>query len=263
MSVAWLIGWVAAATMVLGVAVPVRAAGIPYTTPPGSTQDSKPVNVSATFTTGTNSLVVVVNNLQANPASAIENLSDLDFVISTGQTAVGSGGRLTSTSGAARTVGKAPSGNNQPFTTRWVLRQSSSLPFELGTRFTLCVICSSGGTEVSWPTGNPVQTIIGDAAASGFYTNAGSSIAGNGSHNPFLFGPVMSNLTLAALSETPTLTGVAFSLGASAAADPQGCVACTSVPSAVLLLVLGLFVAAGIFVQSRWREARRDVPPVA
>ena len=59
MRLAKFFGWATAATMVLGVAVPVPAAVITYTTPPGSTQDSHPVSVSAQFTTSANQLVIV------------------------------------------------------------------------------------------------------------------------------------------------------------------------------------------------------------
>ncbi len=217
--------------MVLGMAVPAPAGVITYTTPAGSTHGSLPVDVSATFTTGTNSLQIVVNNLQGNPTSVIQNLSDLDFVISSGQTVVGTGGGITSSSGTSRSVGKAGKGsNNNPFTdngsvaTGWGLIESFSVPFGLGTGFTLCVICPAGGTVVSAPTVNPENTIIGPAAGSGFYTNANGSIANNGPHNPFLFGPVTFNLTIAGLTSASTISGVVFSFGTATGADTEGCV---------------------------------------
>lgn len=261
------IGWAVAATMVLGVAVPVPAAVITYTTLPGSTQAGLPVNVSAQFTTGTNSLQVVVNNLQANPTSVIQNLSDLDFVISTGQTVVGTGGGIDSSSGLERSVGKAGKGNDNPFSdgslvaTGWGLRESFSLPFGLGTGFTLCLICPAGGTEVTAPTGPPEHTIIGPPAASNFYTNANGSIANNDSHNPFLFGPVTFNLTIAGLTSESTITGVVFSFGTTAGNDTPG--TRVPLPPSVLMVGLGTVVAAGVFIRSRRREARPGVSPVA
>jgi hypothetical protein len=263
--------------MVLGMAVPAPAGVITYTTPTGSTQGGLPVNVSATFTTGTNSLQIVVNNLGANPAGVIQNLSDLDFVISSGQTSVGSGGGIASSSGTSRSVGKAGKGSNNPFTdsgsvaTGWGLTQSFTLPFGLGTGFSLCVICPSGGTVVSGPTVNPENTIIGPAAASGFYTNASGSIAGNDPHNPFLFGPVTFNLTIAGLTSASSISGVVFSFGTTAAgSDTQGCVqgACGSttttsvpVPPSVMLLGLGTIVGAVIVVRARRREACASAAP--
>ena len=273
MKLARFLGWATAATVVLGVAVPVPAAVITYTTPPGATQDSLPVHVSATFTTGTNSLQIVVNNLQANPTGVIQNLSDLDFVIDTGQTEVGSGGGIASSSGLERSVGKAGSGNNNPFTdgstvaTGWGLRESFSLPFGLGTGFTLCLICPSGGTQVTAPTAQPEHTIIGPPNGSNFYTNANGSIADNDAHNPFLFGPVTFTLTIQGLTDASTITGVVFSFGTTAGNDTQGCVErqCTSVPlpASVLMVGLGTMMAAGAFVRSRRRDARRGVRLVA
>src|SRR5262245_519459 len=94
--------------MVLGTAAPVPAAVITYTTPPGGLA----VSAEPTFTTGPNSLTIVVNNLQANPTSVSQSISDLDFVTSTGQTVVGPGGGITSSSGTSRTVNDPPGDNN-------------------------------------------------------------------------------------------------------------------------------------------------------
>jgi hypothetical protein len=256
--------------MVLGVTAPAPAAVITYTTPPGSTQGGHPVDVSATFTTSAGQLQIVVNNLQADPVSVIQNLSDLDFVVSSGQT---TGATLASSSGTSRTVGKAASGDDNPFTdngtiaTGWGLRQSFPVPFGLGTGFHLCIICSSNGTEVVGPTGNPAHTIIGPAAASGFYESAQGSIAGSVAHNPFLFGPVTFTLNISGLTDASTITGVVFSFGTTTGNDTQGCVEgrCTSVPlpSSMLMVGLGTVMAAGAFVRSRRRDARRGVRLVA
>ena len=45
---------------------PAHAATVTYVTPTGATTSGGPVNASATFTTGTNSISVSLSNLQAN-----------------------------------------------------------------------------------------------------------------------------------------------------------------------------------------------------
>ena len=271
------LGWAAIVTMMLGTAAPAPATVITYTTPPGSTQDSLPVSVSATFTTGTDWLQIVVNNFQVNPTSVTQNLSALDFVISTGQTGVGVGGGLTSSSGTSRTVDTAGKGSSDnPFTdngtvsTGWGLREGLSLPFGLGTGFALCLICPSGGTQVSAPTANPENTIIGGSDGSNFYSNANGSIAGNDAHNPFLFGPVTFNLTIAGLTSDSTIAGVVFSFGTTAGNDTQGCEGSCSTtttqvptPPSAMLIGLGVVVAGAAVARSRWRNTRRIGAPVA
>src|SRR5262245_37751676 len=48
-----------------------------FVTPTGSTVGGNPVNASATFTTSADTVTVVLTNLQADPKSVVQNLSDL------------------------------------------------------------------------------------------------------------------------------------------------------------------------------------------
>ena len=89
-----------AAMMALLVASVAGATSITFDTPSGSTVGGMPVSATATFLTGTDSLTITLTNLQDNPTSAVQNLSDLAFVLSGGQTA----GSLISSSGLDRTI---------------------------------------------------------------------------------------------------------------------------------------------------------------
>jgi hypothetical protein len=61
--------FVALAVAALEISGTVRAGSITYFTPPGATNPTsgQPVNMTATFTTSTDQIVVVVNNLLVNP----------------------------------------------------------------------------------------------------------------------------------------------------------------------------------------------------
>ena len=150
-----------------------------------------------------------------------------------------------------------------PFTsgTRSLVAVVSNLQAQPDGVIPLCVICPPAVAEVSRPTVNLAHPIIGDAADSGFYTRANGSVTRNG-RDLFLLGPITFNLTIAGLSEASTMTGPAFALAASPAAStdtgPQRCVTCDSAPSSVLVVVLVIFVAVGVLVQWRWRDARGD-----
>src|SRR5215468_8466123 len=75
-------------------------ASIIFITPAGSTAGGQPVNAMATFTFGTDTLEIVLQNLQGNPKSIIQALSDLEFTLGT---AAGTSS-LTSSSGLERTI---------------------------------------------------------------------------------------------------------------------------------------------------------------
>jgi hypothetical protein len=44
----------------------------------------QPVDASAVFTTGASTITVTLTNLEANPISVVQNLSDLEFTLSNG-----------------------------------------------------------------------------------------------------------------------------------------------------------------------------------
>src|SRR5215470_10283724 len=87
-------------TWILLMATGLFANSITYVTPTGSTAGGQPVDATATFTTGAGIVTITLSNLQANPTSVVQALSDLDFVLSNGATS----GTLASSSGQDLTV---------------------------------------------------------------------------------------------------------------------------------------------------------------
>ena len=54
-----------------------HAISVTFVTPAGSTQNAQPVDASVTIVTGPGTVSIALQNLQANPTSVIQNLSDL------------------------------------------------------------------------------------------------------------------------------------------------------------------------------------------
>src|SRR5262249_44583997 len=77
------------------------ATSIQFFTPTGAMANGQPVAAIATFTTGTNSLTITLQNLLNNPTSIGQSLSGLLFTLSTSLTSAGS---LTSSSAILRTI---------------------------------------------------------------------------------------------------------------------------------------------------------------
>ena len=95
--------------LMLSLSVVSKATTITYTTPNGSITTGGPVDASATFVTGDGTLVITLSDLQTNPKDVAQLVSDLDFVLSTGQT-IGSmlsssGQEIMVTSGGTFTLG--------------------------------------------------------------------------------------------------------------------------------------------------------------
>src|SRR5690348_11018628 len=86
--------------MVLLLASVAGAASITFDTPSGGTVGGLPVRATATFVTSADHLTITLANLGDNPTSAVQNLSDLSFVLSGGETS----GSLTSSSEQDRTI---------------------------------------------------------------------------------------------------------------------------------------------------------------
>src|SRR5260370_6581282 len=123
-----------------------------YVTPSGSTSGGQPVDASATFTMGSGVVTIILTDLQTNPTSVGQLISDLDFVLSSGAT-----GTLASSSG--QEIAVKPDGSfvlGATVATGWAFNANGSggLPLDvLGT-----------------PTG-PSPLIIGTPGANG-YSNA-------------------------------------------------------------------------------------------
>jgi len=184
-----------------------------YTFSATGTLGGQPENVSASLTTNDNgTLDITLNNLESNPTSVIQNLSDFSFVLSdmvTGMTGLSSssGTELTVASNGSYTVGS-------PVSTGWVLSGS-------GTSFEISVLGTSAG---------PSHTIIGPSSngtySGGTYSNANGSIAGNGPHNPFLESGSTFVLSLPGITSETVVDSATFSFGTAAGSDLDG--TCTS-----------------------------------
>jgi hypothetical protein len=199
-----------------------QATVITFSTAPGATEaGGNPVSATATFTTSDGSINIQVTNTLVNPTTIAQNISDLAFTLSSGQTS----GTLSGSSGLSRTVASDGTfvDNGVVSPTAWTLDATALHLTVLGN-------------------GQPKQTIIGAPDGSGVYSNANNSIAGNDPHNPFLAGTVSFDVAIAGLTAGDTVTSVTFSFGTDAGNDVPGVPEPTS-----MLLMGGIFAGLGVF----------------
>jgi hypothetical protein len=213
---------------------------ITFTTPANSALDNLPVSAEAIFTLGNGTITIGLVNLQANPKSVIQNISDLYFTVDSWS---GSTASLSSSTGLERNVAHDSSYTDlSGASTGW------KLDIVVGNKFHLDGL---GATYT------PAHTIIGPADASGKYGNANSSIAGNNPHNPFLFGteehPVTFTLNIPGVTEGTKITDVIFSFG-TAAGNNVPSVSSVPEPGTLLLLSVGLTGIYGYRLRKRGKK---------
>jgi len=196
-----------------------------FVTPTGSSTGGGPVNASATVTTNANGTVtIVLSDLQANPTDAAQLISDFDFMLSNGATT----GTLASATGQEVSIAGngsfVLSGAGLPFT-GWQLNSNVSGGIQLS---------ALGG-------GQPTHLIIGPPGGA-TYSNANGSIAGNGPHNPFVFGTGTFVVTAAGVTAATNITSAVFSFGTTAGVNIPGIPGTTPPVPEPTSLVLGATV---------------------
>jgi len=237
--------------LALGLACSTASAGtFTFVTAPGATepQGGNPVAASTTIVTGNGTVSIVLTNLLADPNTVAQNLSDIFFTLSGGNTA---GTTINSSSGQEVTV-------------------NSDGSFSLGATVAPCWnldlsgASASGGTIHICDIGpgctgpfTPAHTIIGAPnSGTATYAAAGGSIAGNGPHNPFLNQTATWTLNVAGVNADTRVTSAIFSFGTTAGDNVPGCTAgagCGStVPEPASLTLFG----TGLAYLARWRRRK-------
>lgn len=203
------------------VGVPAQAGVVTFITPSGSEINMLPVNARATFTTGPGTLSIVLQNLQVDPRSVAQNLSDLFFELSNGSTSA----MLTSSMGMERTVALDHSyADGSSVSTGW------GVDTPVGSMVHLNDLGFAG----------PMHTIIGPPASDGTYANANKSIRGNVPHNPFIAEMATFNFSVPGLAADDSVVAATFSFNTDAGYNIVGVPTEGSVPEPSTLLLSGL-----------------------
>ncbi len=211
------------------------AAGQIFITPAGSTEiGGLPVSAMASFTLTTDTIVLVVQNNQADPSDIAQNISNLFFTIDGGQNV----GTDVLDAGIERTV-------NSDGTFR-----DSSVAVPTGWSLTT----SGSGLLLSALNGGTTHTIIGPPGSGGTYDAADSTLAGNPSNNPFLGGgpapgPVDFILFVPGVTADSTITSVTFSFGTTPGNNVVGQI--IPEPASLTSLVIGLAILGSLRFRAR------------
>jgi hypothetical protein len=179
-----------------------------------------------------------LTNLEANPTSVAQNLSDLSFTISGGSL---TGATLSSSSGQEITVnGDGTFSTGSSVATGWV-------PTLSGTSGLLDDLTGPGHA-------GPAHTIIGPPGAGGTYSNANGSIAGNDPHNPFLNQTATFTITGTGITADTTISAMSFSFGTTSGNDVTSQISVPE-PSSLVLGLLGLGLVGAIGYRRKRRQA--------
>ena len=212
----------------------------------GTDSAGEPVNASASFTTGTNSITINLQNLIVNQRSIGQNVSDLLFTVS------GSPSSAVISSSASTTREVAANGTYT----------DSLTPTATGWALTM-----SGGTihlnGLSGALYTPSHTLIGlPDPSTNTYSNGNSSLLGNGPHNPYLTNPTIFTLNAQGVTDATTISGVQFSFGTQAGDNVNGTsgpsVSPTPEPASLTMLCTGLVGLLGY----AWKRRKKCVAQV-
>jgi len=199
------------------------------------------VKAEASFTTGNGTITINLKNLIVNQKSIGQNVSDLLFTVG-GAPSVAS---MTSSLSTARDV--AADGTYTDLTpavaTGWALSISNG---------TIHLNGLAGATYT------PEHTLIGLPDQNNLYSNANSSIRGNGPHNPFLTNPTTFTLSVAGVTASTVISGVSFSFGTTAGDNVAGTpVQVVPAPNSAILALAGVPMI-GLF---GWLRRRKSAAP--
>lgn len=184
-----------------------EASWIYYYTPAGATIDGQPVNARVTFTTSSDHVSMLLENLQVDPKSVGQNVSSLMFTIGSGETS----GVLLDSAAIPRTVyGKRKHGEGEYSEGEYVDGIEGNTGWNLRTTGEQLELYVLGVHGVG-----PAHTLIGPPGASGMYDSANGSIAGNRPHNVFLGGWARFELSVPGVTQDSVITAVTFGFGTS------------------------------------------------
>jgi hypothetical protein len=200
---------------------------ITFVTPSGSATSSGSVNASAVFATGPGTLTITLSDLLANPTSMGQLLSNVQFALSSSL----NGSASMSSSATERTVN-----SNSSFTEGSTVSTGWALQLSGGAGAFICVMCPAGGTPA--PTAPPPSHLI---IGAGPYTNANSSITGNGPHNPFLDETATFTISESAITSATVASNVVFGFGTQFGSDVTGQVSASAsaAPESKTMLLIG------------------------
>jgi hypothetical protein len=195
---------------------------------------------SATFTTGTNTVTVTLNDSLATPTSLAQLLSDLAFSVSGGQTLANSVdvtgnaplGFITLTDGAATQT--APAGTTNP----WTLSNTT--------------LNGGAGYLFTGLNGQPQNSTLIIGPVSSTYCEPSKCPDGlaNSTFNPYINQTATFTLTIPGVTTDSTISNVGFSYGTSAE------ITTIPIPAAAWLFVSGLLGLIGI-------ARRKQIAPAA
>ena len=199
-----------------------QAGSVTYSTPAGSSVSGLPVDAEAVFSVSNGMIDVTLTNLQGNPTSVAQLLSNVSFTVGGGGSV--SGASLSTSSGQEIAVDSTG---------------SFTLGSSVSTGWGLTSGTNTAGLDVLGTSTAPTHLIIGPPGPGGTYSNANGSIAGNKPHNPFLNTSATFAITGPGITSSTTINLVTFSFGTTPGVTVNG-VRGTPVPEPSAQQLLGL-----------------------